>query len=445
MKNGVKVRIQPVTLEPTRIGVGRAVMAEEAWAHGPAKPRDVKRSEEVPPEPVDLGSLAQRYDFIEVLPSRRVGKVSDIDELPRDVSAYLVEGSNFGLLGELCKLGKPILTSWDSFGYSWGGRFIREFVEETDAVCFVPFDAEDVKRILRVLRSIAFLRDLRSLYIGDIPSHSVRNASYDFDDMQRRLGVRFHQISMEEFERAVEEADKGKAEEVARRWAEDAELLDGRGERLTEYAKIYLGLKDLLQRYDANGITMDCACLKSVELVPCYSFAQLIDEGIPSGCEGDTSALISMAILMGLSGEAALMGNLFANTTHEDIENNIIVINHDVVPPSMAGKGKRMKLRDFHATGKGLTGFVELEEGREVTVVGMDRNARRLWCCEGEVVWTEDTVHCRTSIGVRVRDAKRIGRESFGHHQALAYGNWTEELKMLGRILKIEVRCLSED
>jgi len=61
------------------------------------------------------------------------------------------------------------------------------------------------------------------------------------------------------------------------------------------------------------------------------------------------------------------------------------------------------------------------------------------------VVWTEDTVHCRTSIGVRVRDAKRIGRESFGHHQALAYGNWTEELKMLGRILKIEVRCLSKD
>jgi len=35
----------------------------------------------------------------------------------------------------------------------------------------------------------------------------------------------------------------------------------------------------------------------------------LIDEGIPCGCEGDTSALLGMSILMGLSGKSALMGN----------------------------------------------------------------------------------------------------------------------------------------
>jgi len=44
-----------------------------------------------------------------------------------------------------------------------------------------------------------------------------------------------------------------------------------------------------------------------------------------------------------------------------------------------------------------------------------------------------------------VRDAKRIGRESFGHHQALAYGDWTEELEMLGTVLKVDVRRLDED
>jgi len=152
----MKVRIQPVNLEPTRIGVGEALMAEEAWTHGPAKPRDVKRSKEISPEPVDLETLARTYDFIEVLPSRTVGKVGDIDQLPRDVSVFLVGGFNFGLLGELCKLDKPLLTGWDSFGYSWSGRFIREFVDETDAVCFVPFDAEDVKKILRVLRAATF-------------------------------------------------------------------------------------------------------------------------------------------------------------------------------------------------------------------------------------------------------------------------------------------------
>ena len=29
----------------------------------------------------------------------------------------------------------------------------------------------------------------------------------------------------------------------------------------------------------------------------------------------------------------------------------------------------------------------------------------RLWCTRGEVIWTEDTARCRTSICVKVKDA----------------------------------------
>lgn len=443
----VKVKIQPVRVAPTKIGIGKALMADEAWTHGPAKPRDVVRSKEVPPEPVDLETMAREDDWLNVLPLRRVGSAEDVDKLPRDISAYVVGGFglNFGLLGQICQLGKPILTHWDAFGYSWQARLVREFIDETDAVCLIPFGAEDVKRIMRVLRAVTLLRGLRALYVGHIPSHSVKSASYDFDDMENRLGLQFDQVSVEDFEEAVDQAGDEEAEQVAKSWSEHADVLNGRQEKLEEYAKIYLGLKDLLEQHEANAVTMDCAFLKTVELVPCYSFANLIDEGIPSGCEGDTSALISMSILMGISGEAALMGNLFSNTTHEDIESNVIVINHDIVPPSMAGKGKRIRLRDFHATGQGLTGFVELETGDKVTVMGMDRKASKLWCSSGEVVWTEDTVHCRTSIGVKVKDAKRIGREGFGHHQALVYGDWTKDLEMLGRILRLDVRCLDTD
>jgi len=54
-----------------------------------------------------------------------------------------------------------------------------------------------------------------------------------------------------------------------------------------------------------------------------------------------------MAILVGLLGGAALMGNLFANVMHRDVENNVIMIIHDVVPPSMGAKDVRVKLRDF--------------------------------------------------------------------------------------------------
>ena len=69
---------------------------------------------------------------------------------------------------------------------------------------------------------------MRTLYIGDIPSHSVRNASYDFDDMQCRLGLRFQQVSMEDLEKTINEVADGEAEQVARRWSESADALDER-------------------------------------------------------------------------------------------------------------------------------------------------------------------------------------------------------------------------
>jgi len=103
-----------------------------------------------------------------------------------------------------------------------------------------------------------------------------------------------------------------------------------------------------------------------------------------------------------------------------------------------------MKLRDFHADKKGLTGFIKLKKGEEITIVGMDRKAKRIWYSKGEILWTEDAVHCRISIGIKVKDAKRIGKESFGHHQVIAYGDFTDEIEMLGKVFKIETVNLEE-
>jgi hypothetical protein len=438
----MKVRLQPVALAPKSKDISQLPVLEvETWIKGPHKPRDVERLKELPEEDVSIEKLAKNYSFLEILPSQKVEKVGDIDKLPRDVSAYIISGVfglvfDFGLVAEIAKLGKVILPLWDNWGYGWEGRFIREATEEGEGVCFVPFGAQDIKNILYVLRAYAFIRGMRTLYIGDIPSNSVKDANYDFADLEKRFGMQFIHLGFEDLSKAIKEAGDDESEKIANLWKKNAEILDGREERLIRYAKTYIALKSLLSEYEANALTVDCAFLPDVELVPCYAFGVLADEGIPAGCEGDTSALLTMSMLMGLSGKSALMGNLFSNTTHNDIENNVIVINHDVVPPSM-GDGK-IKLRDFHASKMGLTGFTKLKKGKEVTVSGMDRKTKRLWYSKGEIVWTEDTTHCRTSIGIKVKNAKRIGREGFGHHQSIAYGNFSDKIEMLSKILKIE-------
>ena len=149
-----------------------------------------------------------------------------------------------------------------------------------------------------------------------------------------------------------------------------------------------------------------------------------------------------MAILMSISQGPATMGNIFENTTHQDIENNVIVLNHDVLPPSMACKGCPLVLHDFHGTGKGLTGYAELETGREITLLSIDQFAFKTWIVRGKVVWTEDTIHCRIAIGIKVHDAKRIAKEIGGHHPAMVYGDFVRPLGLLGEMLGFEVAVL---
>jgi hypothetical protein len=441
----MKVRLQPVSVAAKGKDISQLpVLQAETWMRGPKKPRNVKRNDEIPQEDVSIQKLSEKYDFLEVLPSQKVEKVSDVDKLPRDVSAYVVDSYDFGLTAEISRLGKVVLPSWDNWGYSWSGRFIKEAVEEAGGISFVPYSSHDIHRIIKVLRAYTFIRDIKALYIGDIPSNSVRDANFDFADLEERFGIQFIHLNFEDLSDAIRKVDDKESEKIANLWKKNAEILDGREEKLTRYAKTYIALKSLLSAYNANAMTVDCAFLPDVELVPCYSFGVLADEGIPSGCEGDTSALLTMSILMGLSGRSALMGNLFCNATHNDVENNVIVINHDVVPPSMGDSKEKMRLRDFHASKKGLTGFVQLRKGEKVTVSGIDRKARRIWHSEGEIVWTEDTTHCRTSIGIKVKDAKKIGRESFGHHQVIVYGNFSAEIEILAKVLKMRAVNLGE-
>jgi hypothetical protein len=441
----VKVRVQPVRVGHRGKDIASLpVLVAETWIRGPKKPRNVERIKELPEEDVSIEKLSEVYDFLQVLPSQDVEKMSDVDRLPGDVSAYIVSGYDFGLTAGIFKRGKVVLPLWDNWGYGWGGRFIKETAEDTGGVYFIPFSSGDVKKIIRALRAYTFIREMKALYIGDIPSNSVRDANFDFADLEERFGTQFIHLNFDDLSKAISKAGDEESEKIANSWKKDAEVLDGRGEKLNRYARTYIGLKNLLSEYNANALTVDCAFLPDVELVPCYSFGILADEGIPSGCEGDTSALLTMSILMGLSGEPALMGNLFCNATHRDIEDNVIVINHDVVPPSMGDVKEKMQLRDFHASKKGLTGFIKLKKGQEVTVSGIDRKAKNIWYSRGNILWTEDTTHCRTSIGIKVKDAKRIGKESFGHHQVIVYGDFADEIEMLGRILKIKAFNLGE-
>ncbi|MGB9764444.1 MAG: L-arabinose isomerase family protein [Candidatus Saccharicenans sp.] len=449
----MKLKAQPLLFESMyELWLKKPVMAAEAWVRGTRKPREVIRENETPPEDLSLPALEKR-GMIEVAPPLKVQSAEDLKKIPADVDFFIIgeTGDLFvpdEILEKLSSFGKPIMAEWDAWGYSWFGRLSKFRLEKFfEQKYFYTAGAEDLKASLGAVRAWKKLTSLRPLYVGEFPSHSVvtSNKCFDFDYLRKKFGIEISFISNEEYIKTVENISEAEAGKLAGEWREKYEILDGRENNLTLYARIYLGIHKLLQEYKANALTMDCAWLPDVEYVPCFTFSQLIEEEIMAACEGDLPALLMGAALMGASEEPVLMGNLDANATHKDLENNIITINHDLVPLSLGHPTCRPKLRDFHATGKGLTPYVELKNNELVTIAGMHWDLDKMLVTKGLIRWTEDTTHCRITIGIEVKKAKQLHKLSFGHHQVMTYGDHTQALQGLAQLLGLQYLEINQE
>ena len=73
---------------------------------------------------------------------------------------------------------------------------------------------------------------------------------------------------------------------------------------------IYQRLKQIVQRYDLQGVTLRCFdLLSTVKNTGCIALSKLNDEGIPAACEGDIPTLLTMMIVKRLTGELCFQVN----------------------------------------------------------------------------------------------------------------------------------------
>lgn len=443
----MSIKLQPVIPELDYAEKDSPVMAAEAWMDGPTKPRHAKRKNEKPKYDVSLENISDVFPFVEVGKPIYVRNAHDLKKHDlTDVDAFIIDPGDpnafpmSSVMIELFRSKKPVLPSWDNWGYAWRGKLTTGWAKALDEYSFSPMGYEDVKNLMYAIRGIKKMRSLNILYIGAVPSHSV-NADVNVIRIYEKFGCSVTPIPFQEYEQAVQNAGAKEVKKLSEEWLDKFKMLDDREQLIDKYSAIKVGLDDLLEKYQANALTVDCAYLPSVELVPCVAASLFLDKGIPYGCEGDTNQLITSAMFMGTSDNPSLMGNLFENALHSDIEDNRIVINHDILPPSMVSDKCQICFRDFHEVKKGSTLYGDLKE-EQVTIGGMNFDSSEMWLSKGKVDWTEDTAHCRVSIGFEVEDAKRIAREALGHHQVTIYGDYIKSLKLLANFIGLDVKEL---
>jgi len=318
-----------------------------------------------------------------------------------------------------------------------------------------PLDFEELNRLisrLRVRKAIASTRILHALE-GDVIPVGVVSTIYDSGDLEDRFGVQHVTVAaarLMERLKSLPPSALAEAEQLADRLLKGAEQSHMTRDNLLPSVKFFVTARNRMEELECNAFTIPCFEL-CAQRVPselrvgfCLAHSLLKDMGYPAACEGDVNVLMAMAVLMYISGRSSYMGNSSLVSKGD----NLIRIGHDV--PGLKMKGFNTDdlpytLTPFTQAGWGATIRYDFSRdiGEPVTLARFDPAARRLLVTTGEITGGDgvDTVGCSLSAGVRVGDAVELfHREAdFGHHLAMVYGDYAEELRELAGVMDFDI------
>ena len=200
-----------------------------------------------------------------------------------------------------------------------------------------------------------------------------------------------------------------------------SELLEGI-DKVTEGEmpdRIYQALKAIVSKHHLQGFTLRCFdLLTAVHNTGCWALAKLNAEGIVAGCEGDVTAMLSMAITNALLGVSGFQ----ANPSQINPETGEMLFAHCTIPLNMV---ERYEL-DTHfesGIGVGIRGF--MKEG-PVTVFKVSGDLKRSFMAEGELVRNQAKPDlCRTQQVIQLIDNEQTAyflTHPIGNHHIITPG-----------------------
>ena len=179
---------------------------------------------------------------------------------------------------------------------------------------------------------------------------------------------------------------------------------------------IYEALKGIVAKYSLSGLTLRCFdLLDALHNTGCLALARLNAEGIPSSCEGDIPALISMVIAQRLTGVPGFQCNL------SKVDGDEYLFAHCTVPLNMVTSYRY----DTHfESGIGTAIKGELPLG-PATVFKVAPDLEHYVAIPAEIVRNQSEPGlCRTQIVVRIPGGSSYFLNSpLANHHVIVPGN----------------------
>lgn len=238
----------------------------------------------------------------------------------------------------------------------------------------------------------------RNLGIIGEPSDWLISSDADKKAVKEKLGINLLDINIQEL---VEET--GKLETYPHEVQTiRKELEENASEAVRKYAegalKIYVALKNIVTRYNLSGLTLRCFdLLDSVGNTGCLALAMLNSEGIPSGCEGDVPALLTMTIGQALTGSCGFQ----ANPSRIDPQTGELLLAHCTIPFNMV---LNRSFNTHFESGIGVAVHGEMPVG-DATIFKVSGDLGRSFCAEADLLSNQyENNLCRTQINLRLKE-----------------------------------------
>lgn len=348
----------------------------------------------------------------------------------------------------IAKSGLPTIIIDDLYGGS--GELLCSLAEaRRENPRVVGVASSDLNDVTKAINLFNVIRSMKNTKIIDIIYPNRRGitppARYA-EKIKEKFGTEIIVVSPDELNSLYQKADEKEAARQADKWIREAQMVvEPSKEEILRSARLHLAITSLLQKYNANTVTIDCLGLfyeNKLPAYPCLSYFQLNNDGFIGVCEADLDSTITQILGSYISGRPGYVSDPVIDTAANQIIYAHCVANNRVFGAD--SKANPYIIRSHAEDGKGASVQSIMPLGKTITTIKINTLAEAIAIHQGKTVANiDDPKGCRTKLAAETNarailenwDRKFI----FGWHRVSFYGDLKEEIVMISRLLGLEV------
>jgi len=260
------------------------------------------------------------------------------------------------------------------------------------------------------------------------------------------IGIPMEWVSFAEVNEAWKAADKDESRAMANRWRKNAAAVtDVSQETLDTSAAMYLGMKAVLKKHEANAITMNCLggfYGGHIHAYPCLGFHELCNEALVGACECDVRSTATMLVMNAMTrGRPGYISDPVIDTAKRRIIYAHCVAANKAFGPQGSTNPFAIMTHSEDRQGASVRSILPL--GYMTTTLEIDQGRKEILFHRGKAVDNDpDDRACRTKLAVEpVGDVEKLFTmwDQWGWHRVTCYGDLKEPVFALADAMGFKV------